>query len=96
MDKTKFTLGKFPVTKAKVKHARGWVASYEKLSCPGEQKKKNVKNIIRCTPFNEIFISLIVPTGLWNCPATHNISSFFNEMHFKLNYDKVFNDNDVS
>jgi hypothetical protein len=36
-----------------------------------DKKRKNVKNIIRCTPFNEIFISLIVPAGLWNCPATH-------------------------
>jgi hypothetical protein len=49
----------------------GSVASYEKLSCPGRQKRKNVKNIIRWTPFGEIFINLIVPTGLWNCPATH-------------------------
>jgi hypothetical protein len=57
--------------KAKVKHARESVASYEKLSSPERQKRKNVKNIIRCTPFNEIFIGLIVPTGLWNCPATH-------------------------
>jgi hypothetical protein len=57
--------------KAKVKHARESVASYEKPLCPGPQERKNIKNIIRCTPFNEIFISLIVPTGLWNCPATH-------------------------
>jgi hypothetical protein len=40
----------------KVKHARVSVASYEKR----RQKRKNVKNIIRCTQFNEIFISLIV------------------------------------
>jgi hypothetical protein len=51
--------------KAKVKYASGSVASYEKLSCPGRQKKKNVKNIIRCTPFNEIFISFIVPLILY-------------------------------
>jgi hypothetical protein len=23
------------------------------------------------------------------------VCSFFNEMHFKLNYDQVFNDNDI-
>jgi hypothetical protein len=47
---------------------------------------------------NEIFISLIVPTGLWNCrqhTSARNICNFFNEMHFKPNYDQVFNDNDI-
>jgi hypothetical protein len=52
------------------------------------------KGKVSKTPFvshHLIFISLIVPTGLWNCPATH----FFNEMYFKRNYDQVFNDNDI-
>jgi hypothetical protein len=67
------SIGKFEYQnplKAKVKHAR--VASYEKLRALDDTKRKNVKNIIRCTQFNEIFICVIVPsTGLWNCPATH-------------------------
>jgi hypothetical protein len=27
--------------------------------------------------------------------SARNICSFFNAMHFKLNYDQVFNDNDI-
>jgi hypothetical protein len=52
----------------------------------GRQKSKNVKNIICCTPFNDIFISLLVAVfgfGRQHSSVT-NIRRFFNEIHFKL------------
>jgi hypothetical protein len=47
-----------------------------------DKKRKNVKNL-------PVFGIVRQHT------FSRNICSFFNEMHFKLNYDQVFNDNDI-